>query len=91
MTGAVHPFSSRHIGPSLEDQRAMLAVIGVPSIETLISQAVPQSIRLDAPLDLPAPASEAEANVAYLKQMLGRAGNERVGSEAAPGSAAHRS
>ena len=37
------------------------------------------------------PASEAEANVAYLKQMLGRAGNERVGAETAPGSAAHRS
>ncbi|WP_245458744.1 aminomethyl-transferring glycine dehydrogenase [Mesorhizobium sp. M8A.F.Ca.ET.057.01.1.1] len=39
----------------------MLAVIGVPSVETLISQAVPRSIRLDQPLALPAPASEAEA------------------------------
>ncbi|TKB14957.1 MAG: glycine dehydrogenase (aminomethyl-transferring), partial [Mesorhizobium sp.] len=39
----------------------MLATIGVPSVETLISQAVPKSIRLDRPLALPAPASEAEA------------------------------
>ncbi|AZO54474.1 glycine dehydrogenase (aminomethyl-transferring) [Mesorhizobium sp. M8A.F.Ca.ET.057.01.1.1] len=49
------------MGPGLADVRAMLAVIGVPSVETLISQAVPRSIRLDQPLALPAPASEAEA------------------------------
>ncbi|WP_136619455.1 MULTISPECIES: aminomethyl-transferring glycine dehydrogenase [Mesorhizobium] len=61
MTAALTPFSARHIGPSVNDVRAMLAVIGVPSVETLISQAVPQSIRLDLPLTLPAPASEAEA------------------------------
>jgi glycine dehydrogenase len=39
----------------------MLAAIGVPSVETLISQAVPKSIRIDRPLALPAAASEAEA------------------------------
>lgn len=61
MTAAPTPFSARHIGPGLNDVRAMLAVIGVPSVETLISQAVPRSIRLDLPLNLPAPASEAEA------------------------------
>jgi glycine dehydrogenase len=61
MTTALTPFSARHIGPGVNDVRAMLAVIGVPSVETLISQAVPQSIRLDLPLTLPAPASEAEA------------------------------
>ncbi|TIT43518.1 MAG: glycine dehydrogenase (aminomethyl-transferring), partial [Mesorhizobium sp.] len=61
MTAAPYPFSARHIGPGLNDVRAMLAVIGVPSVETLISQAVPRSIRLDLPLTLPAPASEAEA------------------------------
>ncbi|TIW24195.1 MAG: glycine dehydrogenase (aminomethyl-transferring), partial [Mesorhizobium sp.] len=61
MTAAPYPFSARHIGPGLNDVRAMLAVIGVPSVETLISQAVPRSIRLDQPLTLPAPASEAEA------------------------------
>ncbi|RWL97261.1 MAG: glycine dehydrogenase (aminomethyl-transferring) [Mesorhizobium sp.] len=61
MTAAPIPFSARHIGPSVNDVRSMLAAIGVPSVETLISQAVPKSIRLDRPLDLPAPASEAEA------------------------------
>lgn len=61
MTAAPYPFSARHIGPGLQDVRAMLATIGVPSVETLISQAVPKSIRLDRPLALPAPASEAEA------------------------------
>ena len=54
-------FASRHIGPSPADVRAMLTTLGVPSVETLITQAVPKSIRLDRPLDLPAPASEAEA------------------------------
>ncbi|MFU0507673.1 aminomethyl-transferring glycine dehydrogenase [Pseudaminobacter sp. NGMCC 1.201702] len=61
MTTAPLPFAARHIGPSPADTRAMLAVLGVPSIETLISQAVPKSIRLDRELDLPAPASESEA------------------------------
>lgn len=61
MTAAPYSFSARHIGPGLNDVRAMLATIGVPSVETLISQAVPKSIRLDRPLALPAPASEAEA------------------------------
>jgi glycine dehydrogenase len=61
MTLSTHRFAPRHIGPGPADQRAMLATIGVPSVETLISQAVPKSIRLDRALDLPAPASEAEA------------------------------
>ena len=54
-------FTTRHIGPRARDEREMLKTLGVPSVETLISQAVPKSIRLDRPLDLPAAASEAEA------------------------------
>ncbi len=61
MTTAPYAFSDRHIGPGDDDIRAMLTRIGVPSVETLIDQAVPKSIRLDRPLDLPAPAGEAEA------------------------------
>jgi glycine dehydrogenase len=57
MTSSVSPFATRHIGPSAQDQRAMLAALGIPSVETLITQAVPKSIRLDRTLDLPAPAS----------------------------------
>ncbi len=54
-------FASRHIGPSVADTRAMLKTVGVTSLETLISQTVPASIRLDRPLDLPPAATEAEA------------------------------
>jgi glycine dehydrogenase len=61
MTNPVTSFADRHIGPSVADKRAMLAALGVPSVETLIAQAVPKSIRFNRPLDLPAPASEAEA------------------------------
>lgn len=39
----------------------MLAALGVPSLETLITQAVPNSIRLGRPLELPPAASESEA------------------------------
>jgi len=61
MTASTYSFTTRHIGPGNADTRAMLAAIGVPSVETLISQTVPKSIRLDRPLDLPAAATEAEA------------------------------
>ncbi len=64
------PFSARHIGPRAADQRAMLSPLGIPSVETLISQAVPASIRLNRPLDLPDAASEAEA-LAELSSMVG--------------------
>jgi len=61
MTTAPYAFADRHIGPGDDDVRAMLARIGVPSVDALIDQAVPKSIRLDRPLNLPAPATEAEA------------------------------
>ncbi|MGQ3314666.1 MAG: glycine dehydrogenase (aminomethyl-transferring), partial [Reyranella sp.] len=64
-------FANRHIGPGPADQRDMLKTLGVTSIDTLISQAVPNSIRLEAPLDLPAPASEQEA-LAELSGMMDR-------------------
>ena len=65
------PFASRHIGPGPQDQRAMLAALGVTSVDTLISQAVPRSIRLDRPLNLPEPANEAEA-LAELSAIMDR-------------------
>ncbi|MBL8578601.1 MAG: aminomethyl-transferring glycine dehydrogenase [Mesorhizobium sp.] len=70
MTVSTYSFARRHIGPNQGDVRAMLATIGVPSVETLIAQAVPQSIRLDRPLALPASATEAEA-LAELAAKLG--------------------
>jgi glycine dehydrogenase len=54
-------YAARHIGPDAEDERAMLAALGLPSVEALIDQAVPAAIRQKTPLELPAPRSEAEA------------------------------
>jgi glycine dehydrogenase len=56
-----NPFAPRHIGPSAADTRQMLKTIGVTSLETLITQAVPKKIRLERPLNLPPAATEAEA------------------------------
>jgi len=64
-----NPFAPRHIGPGVAETRAMLAAIGVPSLETLISQAVPRKIRLAQPLDLPEPATEAEALAELAEKM----------------------
>ena len=45
-------FASRHIGPRLEDQQAMLRAIGADTMDDLIEQTVPGSIRLRERLDL---------------------------------------
>ncbi|MDR0543811.1 MAG: aminomethyl-transferring glycine dehydrogenase [Odoribacteraceae bacterium] len=55
---ATDTFSSRHIGPRPEDIEEMLKVIGVASVDELIEQTVPRSIRLEKPLNLPAPVTE---------------------------------
>ena len=66
----IFPFADRHIGPSLQGSRAMLAAVGIPSLETLITQAVPKSIRLERPLAIPEAVNEAEA-LAELAQKMG--------------------
>ncbi len=48
----------RHIGPSPEEIRDMLAVVGSPSLEALIDETVPRDIRAKEPLDFGAPLSE---------------------------------
>ena len=55
---SINNFSDRHIGPRIKDIEKMLAVIGVNSLEELISQTIPSSIRLDKELDLPNSVSE---------------------------------
>ena len=55
------PFSSRHIGPSDADRKAMLKALGITSVETIISQTVPANIRYEQDLNVPDAASEAEA------------------------------
>ncbi|MBD0261007.1 MAG: glycine dehydrogenase (aminomethyl-transferring), partial [Cytophagales bacterium] len=54
------PFSSRHLGPDAAQIAEMLGAIGAASLEELIAQTVPASIRLKRPLNLPAAQSEYE-------------------------------
>jgi glycine dehydrogenase len=54
-------FARRHIGLGPDDMAAMLETIGVGSVEELIEQTVPASIRLRRPLQLGETLSETEA------------------------------
>ncbi len=58
---AADDFIGRHIGPEADDITHMLGVVDASSLDELISETVPASIRLGAPLDLPGPVSEADA------------------------------
>ncbi len=57
---ATEQFLWRHVGPRPEDIEEMLGVVGVKSVDELIEQTVPESIRLKKALDLPAPLTESE-------------------------------
>ncbi|MBO9473402.1 aminomethyl-transferring glycine dehydrogenase [Shimia sp. R10_1] len=50
----------RHIGPSPEEMNEMLEVIGADSLEALIDDTMPESIRQKQPLDFGRPMSERE-------------------------------
>ncbi len=51
---------SRHIGLAEDEQKQMLAEIGVNSMDELIAQTMPQDILLQEPLDLDEPLTEQE-------------------------------
>ena len=53
-------FALRHIGPKEDDQKLMLDAIGVETIEQLISETIPNDIRLKDDLDLESAMSEFE-------------------------------
>jgi glycine dehydrogenase len=53
-------FESRHHGKSQKEMADMLAQIGVKSLDELIEQTVPATIRLPKLMDLPAPRTEFE-------------------------------
>ena len=53
-------FAQRHIGPNQEEIKTMLHKLGLDSIDQLIKQVIPESIRNDQKLDLPEPISESE-------------------------------
>jgi len=50
----------RHVGPRERDIASMLQVVGAASLEALVSETVPESIRFRGDLNLPAAASESE-------------------------------
>jgi glycine dehydrogenase len=54
-------FAHRHIGPDSKEIATMCAAIGTGSVDALIDETVPASIRLEAGLDLPAARSEEQA------------------------------
>ena len=53
-------FLLRHIGPRAEDVTSMLSTIGVDSVDELIDQTIPASIRLEEDLDIADGLSEQE-------------------------------
>src|SRR6266513_4316553 len=54
-------FQDRHIGPSPEDQAAMLETLGYDTLDAFIDAVVPADIRLRQPLRIPPARSEEEA------------------------------
>ena len=67
-------FVERHIGIAPADESHMLSVIGAASRAALIDAIVPRTIRRGAAMNLPAPASEAEA----LRELKALAQRNRV-------------
>ena len=54
-------FQHRHVGPSPHETAEMLSAIGADSLEQLMAQTVPASIRQSQPLDVGPALSETEA------------------------------
>lgn len=64
-------FINRHIGPSEEDIKTLLAAVGATSLDDLTQQTVPASILKSTPLNLKPAQSEAES-LARLKAIAGK-------------------
>ncbi len=67
-------FTRRHIGPDENEKAAMLATIGVKTLDELIEKTVPPAIRLREPLATGGPVSEFE----YLQQLKQTASLNKV-------------
>jgi len=67
-------FKDRHIAPNEADTEAMLETVGVNSVDELIGQTVPATIRLKQGLNLP----EAKSEVDYLKALKQTASLNKV-------------
>ena len=77
----VRSFVPRHIGPSAAETQEMLDAIGVKSLDALIDQTVPESIRLRRPLGLPAGPTAANSrsctvgSSSLLQMVIGKRGH----------------
>lgn len=67
-------FAQRHIGPRPDDTQEMLKTLGLETLDQLLDQTLPASIRLSAPLNLGAGLSEA----AFLQRMRELASKNKV-------------
>ncbi len=65
---AATSFARRHIGPSPRDVQAMLEAVGATSLDALMDETLPSSIRQTAPLDLGRALSETEA-LAHMSEL----------------------
>jgi glycine dehydrogenase len=67
-------FAPRHIGPSPAERDEMLRTIGAGSLDALIDEAIPSTIRLERPLNLP----PAESEHQYLQRLSAVAARNKV-------------
>ncbi|MCB9662629.1 MAG: aminomethyl-transferring glycine dehydrogenase [Alphaproteobacteria bacterium] len=63
-------FVARHVGPRAADVEAMLATLGLSSLDELVDKVVPAGLRLERPLDLPPAVGEHQA-LARLAELAG--------------------
>lgn len=71
LLSATDQFAHRHLGPKADDLAKMLALLEVASLDQLMEQTVPASIRLNRSLQLPQAQSESEL-LADLRQIAGK-------------------
>ncbi|MDF0675671.1 MAG: aminomethyl-transferring glycine dehydrogenase [Nitrospira sp.] len=67
-------FIHRHLGPTRADTQEMLAVLGLPSLDTLADTAIPPDLRLRGPLDVPV----GDGEQAVLGRLKGIASQNKV-------------
>lgn len=65
-------FSDREVGVSEQELAEMLEVIGVESVDGLISQVIPKSIRLRKPLELPAEGMSEQEFAGHIEHLASR-------------------
>ncbi len=69
---SIYNFAERETGINRKDLAEMLKVVGAESVDELISQVVPKSIRLRKPLDLPAEGMTEQEFAAHIENLAGK-------------------